>query len=370
MTHIKLRRLTTDTSENITRYYVRMPGRPKVRINGDPGGEQFMKEYRAAITDDAPAALLRPQPTTFAPRTLGAGILGYYTSTKFQALSKSRQRSRRGILNKVADTAGHEPAKNIGKGTVQKGMDRRAKTPEAANEFLKSMRAVLDYLVGIDELKDNVAKLVPYNSSNTEGFHIWTFDEVAQFIRHHKIGSKAVLAVALLLFTGQRRADVIKMGPQHVKNESLRLRRGKNGLSGDIPILPPLQTVIDASPRGHLTFLVTEFGKPFSDAGIGNWFRKRCDEAKLFHCSAHGLRKAGASIAADLGASDEQLMALFGWKTRKQVSTYTRGANQKKLALVAGSLISAALIENGIVPPPTGIEPQRDKSGEKLKEIK
>jgi integrase len=131
--------------------------------------------------------------------------------------------------------------------------------------------------------------------------------------------------------------------------------------------LPPLQAVIDATQIGHLTYLVTAFGKPFSDAGIGNWFRDRCDEAGLKHCSAHGLRKAGATIAADLGATDEQLMALFGWKSRRQVSTYTRGANQKKLAHEAGSRIAAALSENGIVPLSGMVQSQRDNETKNMK---
>ena len=86
----------------------------------------------------------------------------------FQVLSESRKRSRRLILNKIVDASGHEPVKLITKATIQKGMDRRAATPAAANEFLKSMRAVLDYLVGVDELKENPAKLVKYNSIKTD----------------------------------------------------------------------------------------------------------------------------------------------------------------------------------------------------------
>lgn len=365
MTQIKLRRLTTDRSEHITRYYVRLPGKPKIRIPGEPGSEEFMAAYRAALDGDSQAPAARVVPTIFAPRTLGRAVIGYYSSTAFQALGESRKRSRRLILNKIVDASGHESIKLITKAAVQKGMDRRAATPAAANEFLKSMRAVLDYLVSVEELKDNPAKQVKYNRIETEGFHIWTLDEVAQFVEHHGLGSKAVLALALLLFTGQRRGDVIKMGPQHVKDGGLRLRRGKNGEAGTIPVLPALQAVIDASEVGHLTFLVTTFGKPFSDAGIGNWFRDRCDEARLFHCSAHGLRKAGATIAADLGASDEQLMALFGWRSRRQVSTYTRGANQKKLAHEAGMRIAAALKMNGIVPLSGTVQPRRDKTRKK-----
>jgi hypothetical protein len=89
---------------------------------------------------------------------------------------------------------------------------RRATTPAAANEFLKSMRAVLDYLVSVDEIEANPAKLVKYNAIKTDGFHIWMIEEVARFVERHGLGSKAVRALALLLFTGQRRGDVIKMG--------------------------------------------------------------------------------------------------------------------------------------------------------------
>jgi integrase len=93
-----------------------------------------------------------------------------------------------------------------------------------------------------------------------------------------------------------------------------------------VPILPELQSILDATPSGHLTFLVTEFGKPFTSNGFGNRFRKWCDEANLTHASAHGLRKAGAAIAAENGATERQLMAIFGWSTPKEA------ARQKVLA--------------------------------------
>jgi len=63
---------------------------------------------------------------------------------------------------------------------------------------------------------------------------------------------------------------------------------------------------------GDLTFLVNDWGRPFSDAGFGNKFRDWCNQAGLRHCSAHGLRKAGATMAACNGATSRQLMAIFG----------------------------------------------------------
>ena len=78
--------------------------------------------------------------------------------------------------------------------------------------------------------------------------------------------------------------------------------------------------------------MVTEFGKPFSAKGFGSKFRAWCDEAKLPHCTAHGLHKAGAVIAAENGATPHQLMAIFGWRTLKEAERYTRAAQQKKIA--------------------------------------
>ena len=60
-------------------------------------------------------------------------------------------------------------------------------------------------------------------------------------------------------------------------------------------------------PRsGDLTYLVTDSGRPFSIKGFGNKFREWCDEAGLPHCSAHGIRKADASLAAEEGATSHR----------------------------------------------------------------
>ena len=103
-----------------------------------------------------------------------------------------------------------------------------------------------------------------------------------------------------------------------------------------IPVLPELQAIIDATPSKNLTFLTTERGNAFTNAFLGNCFRRRCDEAGLKQCSAHGLRKAGAYLAAEAGATEYQLMAIFGWATAKEAARYTKASRQK--VLVAGAI--------------------------------
>ena len=221
--------------------------------------------------------------------------------------------------------------------------DRKFSTPEAANVRVKAIRQAFKWGVAKGHAPSNPAREVSYFKSSSEGFHTWTLEEVQQFEERHPIGTKARLAFALLLYTGQRRSDVIRLGKQHTKRGVLTFTqyKGRNRKPHKLtlPILPALQKVVDASPCGDLTFLVNEFGRPFTDAGFGNKFRDWCDQANLPHCSAHGLRKAGATIAANNGATARQLMAIFGWDTIKQAEHYTRKADQKQLAEAAMHLL-------------------------------
>jgi integrase len=198
------------------------------------------------------------------------------------------------------------------------------------------MRQVFKWGVAEGHAPSDPAREVARFKIGGEGFRPWTLQDVAQFEERHAIGTRARLALALLLYTGQRRSDVIRFGKQHVKNGSLtftqRKGRKRTPITLTLPILPELQRVIDASPCGDLTFLVNELERPFSDAGFGNKFRQWCDQANLPLCTAHGLRKLAATIAANNGATAHQLMAMFGWLTLKQAEHYTKRADQKRLA--------------------------------------
>ncbi|MFD1988340.1 tyrosine-type recombinase/integrase [Mesorhizobium newzealandense] len=116
--------------------------------------------------------------------------------------------------------------------------------------------------------------------------------------------------------------------------------RNKKPISLEIPIHPRLQLTIDNSPCGDLTFLMTEFNRGFTSNGFGNWFRKRCDEAELPQCSAHGLRKAASSRMADRGATEHQIMSMTGHQTSKEVIRYTKAARQEVIAKSAVNLLA------------------------------
>lgn len=325
----------TDRHGNV-RVYLRKPGQPKVRLKSQPGTQEFLDEYRRALHDaqgkpQAPALDRRGNKGTF--KWL---CEQYFASAEFKRLAPRTQYVRRRILDGVCEKNGKNPYALLEARHVRKMRDDRADMPEAANGVVKALRQIFNFAVEYEFADRNPARDVPYIRSASDGFHSWTMEEVAQFEQHHALGSKARLALALLLYTGQRRSDVVRLGPQHIKDGWLTLTQQKNRsrkpVTLSIPVLPELDAVIDATPTGNLAFLVTAFGKPFTSNGFGNWFRKQCDAAGLKHCSAHGLRKAGAALAAENGATERQLMAIFGWSTMKEASRYTRAARQKVLA--------------------------------------
>jgi Phage integrase family len=98
----------------------------------------------------------------------------------------------------------------------------------------------------------------------------------------------------------------------------------KTGLELAIPVHPELRRIIDAIPSEHLSFLVTELGAPFTAAGFGNWFRDRCKEAALAHCSFHGLRKSAATRLIDAGCDVVEAAAVTGHASLKELSATSR----------------------------------------------
>jgi hypothetical protein len=97
-------------------------------------------------------------------------------------------------------------------------------------------------------------------------------------------------------------------------------------------VVPPLRASVAATPIGNLVFLASPQGRPHSAKAFGGWFKRRCREAGLDpDLAAHGLRKLGATRCAEAGATEYELMALFGWSSSKLAALYTRKANRAKL---------------------------------------
>jgi len=299
-----------------------------VYLPGQYGSDEFLRAYDIAMGHRREIGASKT-----APDTIGELVAGYLASSDYKLLADNTRRTYRYHLERFRKANGSYPIKYLNRENLISKIDRMAHQPATANIFLKVMRAMCRFGVDRKLMPTNPAHDIKRLRDKTDGIHTWTEAQLDKFEARHPVGSKANLAFRLMLYTAQRRSDVIRMGKQHERSGSLQLRQRKTGTKLVLPIVPALREAIDKGPTGDLTYLVTEFGKPFTDAGFGNWFRDRCDEAGLKGCSAHGLRKAAARRMAESGISASAIMAVTGHKSLSEVERYTRAANQEKMAI-------------------------------------
>jgi len=357
MITVKLRYVVEDVDRHgNVRLYFRRRGQKKIRLRDKPGTPEFNTAYAEALaTLESPLSEPEVGGVT-TPNTWRWLCLRYLKSAEFRQLDPIyTQRPRRRIIEStwIEPTApgstaliGDCPLDRMNSKIVRVLRDRKADFPDAANDRLKAIRCIFKWGIENELVALNPARDVPRLRTRADGYHTWTTDEIAQYEERHPVGTSAHLALALFCYTGQRRADIVHFGRQHLRGGSLKFtqnkNRNRNPVQLELPVLPELQRIIAASPTGDLTFLVTEYGRPFSAAGFGNKFRDWCNEAGLKHCSAHGLRKAAATTLAENGASAHQLMAWFGWRSLKEAERYTRAVDQKKLAASVVNLFGRA----------------------------
>jgi integrase len=227
-------------------------------------------------------------------------------------------------------TFGNESFATLTRNIVERMLATKAATPHAAKSFLKTLRGMVAVAlqVGLCESDPTVGIRVKVRAT-AQGFRTWAEDDIAAFEAAYPIGTRARLAFALLLFTGQRRGDVVRMGRQHVKGGILTVRQGKTGAVVFIPVLPELQAVLAASEAGQLTFLTTATGKPFTGGSFTNWFGAVCRAAGLpLGLSAHGLRKAMCRRLAEAGCSANQIAAISGHATPRGGPVHESGRSE------------------------------------------
>lgn len=307
-------------------------GKTLIRLWAEEGTETFQKEYDEAVV------LMNAGIKRQSAHTLNWLIMIYLRSPEYQRLGDSTKKVRERLLAHATLLYGAKPFKQIRVKDMRMLRDLMAHKPEAANARIKAMRQVYKWAIACDLSETNPAANVPYlKPNNPDGFYTWSEADIQQFQAKHEMSTKAHLAQGLLLYTGVRRSDVVRLGPPMESDGILEFTEMKNRANAPkerrIPILAPLRKIIDATKTGAFIYLITQTGQAYTANGFGNWFKRRCKEAGLPQCSAHGLRKAGAVRAAMAGATTRQLMAMFGWESAKQAERYTMKAERDRLAM-------------------------------------
>lgn len=314
---------------NKMRHYFRKPGYKQVALPGMPGSEEFMTAYQAALSGTpVPVAVTRTKPGTF-----NALIVSYYQSADWLQLKPITQATYRNLIERLRAQHGDNMVAQLEARHVRMIVAKKADTPASGNALLKMLRILMRHAIEMGWCKDDPTQYVRKLKNKTDGHESWSESDITQFRSHWPIGSTARLALELLLYTGQRSADVRIMGWQHIRNNKIDIRQSKTGAHLLLPVHPSLSEVLGHVPAGQMTFLLTGQGKTFSAGGFGNYFRDCRRAAGLPEgLSAHGLRKAAARRLAEAGCSLPEIMAVGGWKTPKEATAYLRAASQEQMA--------------------------------------
>jgi len=309
-------------------YYLRRRGRPRVRLSGLPWSPSFMAAYEAAMSGPRTAI----GAGRVKPGSVAAVVAEYLDSRLFfGSKSPGTQRMRRGILERFRAGYGERPFALLPPEWIEALLD--SKPPHAARSWRATLRSLCQFGVKRRYLRTDPTANIKQRAIKGDGFHTWTEDEISQFVRFHPLGTKPRLALALLLYTAQRRSDVVKMGRQHIRDGWLHVKQEKTDKPLAIPVHPELRAVLDATPSEHLTFLVTATGKPYGPNHFSETFREWCDAAGLpKRCTAHGLRKAACRRFAEAECSGPEIMSISGHATLKELVRYTKAADQAKMA--------------------------------------
>jgi len=318
----------------------RKAGAKPVYMKTLPDQPGFEAEYSALC---AGAAI---SPIRHAPGSVHDLVTRYYRAADFAAKGgEEDKKRRRGLIESFRAEFGNDLVSDFTFEHIEAILITRSKKrlndkgrqvggEVAATNLRKQLQRLFAYAKKLKWITSNpVEEADRVGKLRIEGYHTWTEAEIKQYQKHHKLGTKARLALEIILWTGKRRGDARSFGPKHVVRGKINFRASKNQMDLWLPIAPDLRRAIDAMPSvGITTYLVNELGRPFSKAGFGNKMREWCNDAGLPQCTAHGLRKAIARRMAESEATQKQIKAVGGWKKDEEVTIYTEAVEQETQA--------------------------------------
>jgi integrase len=315
------------------RTYLRRPGFKPVALPGLVGSPEFLRAYGEAVSATAPARAEIAATRTRAG-TVNAMIVGYLASAEFHKLAATSQGQYRRILEGLRREYGDLGIATLRRKHVVTMLDDRATTPSAARDLLRCLKLIVKYAISIGMRDDDPTAGVRVKQPKSDGFRVWAESDIAAFEAAYPLGSKPRLALALLLGTAARIADVVRLGRGHVRDGAIHFVQQKTG----VPVSPPLneamvEAINAAAPSEHVVFLLNEHGRAFTAHAFSKWFVKQCRRAGLPKgLSAHGLRKAACRRLADAQCTVHEIAAVSGHASLREVERYTKAADRIRLA--------------------------------------
>ena len=312
----------------------RKKGCKTVYPSSQPGTQEFLAEYQAFLNQTSPTHELR-----LSKGSVSAVVAGFYGSTEFKVLAPGTQISYRRIYERFRSQHGAKNIAAIQTVHVNSLIDEMADRPAAAKIFRLRLKALMNFAMGAGYRTDNPVSNAKRVKHRDKGIRPWTEQDIADFRTRWPVSSPQRIAFEILLHTGLRRSDAVRLGRQHLRRYPegdrfvIKTKKSQETVELVIPQHPVLRSIIAQIPASQMTYIMTEFGAPRSEKGITNWLREAAAQAGLpANSSPHGLRKAACRRLADAGCDPFPIQAITGHKNLDEVLVYVRDRDQTSRA--------------------------------------
>jgi integrase len=337
------------------RYRVRPEGdkAKRIRIFCGPGEEDFLRQYQIARAGEQPKPMMKASEVS-KPKSIGwlVNIYFEYLAKRVEAGTTSAKtlKKKKNLLARLLRNP--DRVMLIPQEKLIEMQDEMSATPAQADAFIEAVAVMYDWAKKRRHIASNPARGIDKIYEKGEGSTPWKAADVKAFLAVHKLGSKAHVAISIILWTGARIEDLTVLGRRHecvIEGvEALRWQPSKKGSSEVIvPLLPLLKEATRAPKIQGNTYVLGRGGKPYASGdSMSAMFKRWCVDAGLPHLSAHGVRKGLAELLAELGCSQYDIMAILGHSEAKTSEVYTRRVERWKLALSAMGRVNAEQIWN------------------------
>jgi integrase len=315
--------------------YFRRHGK-RTPLPGKIGSDAWLAAYAACIAGQPAAPRGKPAIARVKAGTVEAMWNAYTASAKYRNFKVKKNRD--GAMRRIRDLGlAEREVAAIGRKELQGVIDKLAEAmPGAARQLRDTFACLFAEAIDRDLIVANPLAGTPRPKlKNVSGHYSWEEEDIAQFRRHHPLGTMPRLALEIFLHTALRCCDARKAGPATLRNGKITLIQQKLAAKGErarvvIPVHPVLRAALDAMPVvGHKTWLVTVRGKPFSEHYLSDAFGAWCDEAGVpKKCRAHGLRKACAKRLIDAGVTPADAAAVTGHLELEELMYYAAARNK------------------------------------------
>ena len=299
--------------------------RRKILSPDDYTNDQCMNSYITALNEIKYGK-------SYEKQHLVSELLPIWQTDITRDVTESTAKAYKYRTQKLAAHFGHLYVDNITFSSIHDIMDK-----EKSVMFFSHAHRFFAWCVAFDYLNENPIKnkkLLKTAKLHNVGYQRWPEEDITQFRQIHPVGTPARLVMEVLLNTGARISDVLKLtGNNLSKNNQLHYIATKNQIPVTIQLPNYLVDMLTHTKNGE-PFISKKKGRPISYTTFREDFAEARKAAGIDK-PAHGLRKSFATRLAAQEKTELQIMAAGGWKTTFAASLYVKEFERSKAGLQA-----------------------------------